>query len=114
MNDVLSPQTLARIRELNDRFRCTFQGGRVMLTSGVANLDVVTKAHVLAAIKNFSSFDEGNDPHGEHDFVSVEVGGEKYFWKVDYYDTDIRYAADDPSDPAHTTRIATIMLGSEY
>ena len=85
-----------------------------MLTSGVAALPVMTKGKVLHAIRTFGAFNGGNDPHGEHDFVAVEVEGERYFWKVDYYDRDIRFGADDPSDPEHTTRIATIMRDDEY
>jgi hypothetical protein len=27
-----------------------------------------------------------NDPYGEHDFGSFELAGEKFFWKIDYYD----------------------------
>jgi hypothetical protein len=103
-----------KIRELNDAFRKTFHGGRVMITSGIAALPEETKQRIYAAIRGFTEFDPANDPHSEHDFVSVEVDGEKYFWKIDYYDRDIRFGADDPSDPEHTTRIATIMLASEY
>jgi hypothetical protein len=105
---------VARIRELNDSFRSSFQGGRVMLTSGVAALEEKAKAAVLEAIRTFDGFNADNDPHGEHDMCFVEVGGDKYWSKVDYYDTDIRYGADDPSDPAHTTRIMTIGHASEY
>jgi hypothetical protein len=109
-----APEKAARIRELNDAFRKTFAGGRVMMTSGVAALAEETKQRIVSAIKNFTEFDKGDDPYSEHDFVSVEVDSEKYFWKCDYYDRDIRFGADDPSDPEHTTRIATIMRADEY
>src|SRR5712691_3591859 len=106
--------TSRRIRALNDAFRQSFNGGQVYLTSGVAALEPTRKAQVLEAVRTFRDFDEGNDPHGEHDFASIEVDGENYFFKIDYYDTDIRYLSDDPSDPAITKRIMTIMLASEY
>jgi DNA-directed RNA polymerase subunit RPC12/RpoP len=105
---------LNRIKVLNDNFRRTFTGGQVYLTTGVAALEARKKAQVLEAVRKFSLFDEGNDPHGEHDFASIEVDGENYFFKIDYYDTDIRYLSDDPSDPSCTKRIMTIMLASEY
>ena len=60
-----------RIRELNDTFRRSFVGGRVMLTSGVDALDDDIKAKVLVAVRTFQDFDEDNDPHKEHDFLSV-------------------------------------------
>jgi hypothetical protein len=103
-----------KIRVLNDLFRRTFCGGRVMLTSGVAALETELKAKVLIAVREFNEFDTGNDPHHEHDFVSVTVDGTEVFAKIDYYDRDIRYGADDPSDPDHTTRVMTIMLANEY
>src|SRR5712691_10970575 len=103
-----------RIRKLNDAFRNSFSGGQVYLSSGVAALDPPAKAKLLEAVRTFTDFDEGNDPHGEHDFASIEVDGANYFFKIDYYDTDIRYLSDDPSDPAITRRVMTIMLASEY
>lgn len=103
-----------RIRVLNDNFRRMFLGGRVMLTQGVAALPLDTKARVLLAVQSFKEFDEGNDPHGEHDFGAFETDGEKFFFKIDYYDKDIRYGADDPADPVNTMRVLTIMFASEY
>ncbi len=85
-----------------------------MLTSGIAALGPETKAAVLEAVRGVDAFDEGNDPHAEHDFGSVVVGDATCFFKIDYYDVDIRYGADDPSNAAQTTRVMTIMLASEY
>ena len=106
--------TSRRIRALNDAFRQSFNGGQVYLTSGVAALEPTAKARLLEAVRTFTDFDEGNDPHGEHDFANIEVDGENYFFKIDYYDIDIRYLADDPSDPQHTRRVMTIMCAAEY
>jgi hypothetical protein len=103
-----------KIRALNDAFRRTFCGGRVMLSSSVAALPDEQKARVLTAVREFTAFDEGSDPHHEHDFVSVKVDDLEVFAKIDYYDRDIRFGCDDPSDPEHTTRIMVIMLASEY
>ena len=103
-----------RIRELNDSFRRTFSGGQVMLTSGVDALPPDVKAKVLQAVRSFDAFDNSNDPHKEHDFGSFEVGGETYFFKVDYYSTDLQSGSEDPADPKVTTRVLTIMLAWEY
>jgi len=103
-----------RIRELNDALRTTFNGGRVMLTSGFNALPETLKALVIERVKTFSEFDAGNDPHGEHDFVNVEIEGQRFFAKIDYYDHDLRFGADNPSDPEQTIRVMTIMLADEY
>jgi hypothetical protein len=104
----------ARIRELNDAFRSTLRGGRVMLTSGFNALPEMVKSQVIDRIKTFTEFDSGNDPYHEHDFVSLEVAGQRFFAKIEYYDRDLRFGADDPSDPERTTRIMTVMLAEEY
>jgi len=103
-----------RIRVLNDNFRSSFVGGRVLTTAGVAELPVDVKARLLLVVQSFGNFTRDNDPHGEHDFGSIELEGDTYFWKIDYYDLDCRYGSEDPSDPAKTTRVLTIMRTDEY
>lgn len=102
------------IRDLNDRFRRTFTGGKVLLTPGIVELPDATRGMVVNKVRTFDSFTEDNDPHGEHDFGSFDVDGEKVFWKVDYYDSKLEYGSENPADPNQTTRVLTIMLASEY
>jgi hypothetical protein len=45
-----------RIRELNDAFRRTFAGGKVMMTSGVDELPDCVKAEALRQVATFSDF----------------------------------------------------------
>jgi hypothetical protein len=99
---------------LNDAFRRTFAGGRVMMTSGVGELPDCVKAEALVQVAAFRDFTQDNDPHGEHDFGSFTLVGRKFFWKIDYFDKDMRYGSEDPSDPEKTTRVLTIMLADEY
>ena len=80
---------MSRVRELNDRFRQTGTGGRVMVTRGVAAAGVTFISRALEAVRSFDAFTEDNDPHGEH-------------------------GSDDPADPEQTTRVLTIMLAEEY
>ena len=102
------------IRILNDNFRSTYVGGKVVVTQGVDALPIDTKARVLLAVQSFSNFTADNDPHGEHDFGSFEIEGETYFFKVDYYALDMNGGSEDPADPSVTTRVLTIMRADEY
>ena len=103
-----------RIRDLNDAFRRTFAGGKVVMTAGVDALPDMVKAAALQKAATFDQFNEDNDPLGEHDFGSFELCGRKFFWKIDYFDRAMEYGSEDPSDPAKTTRVMTVLLASEY
>ncbi len=72
-----------KIRELNDPFRTTMTGGRVMMTAGVDALPSDVKAMVIRRVATFSDFNADNDPHQEHDFGSFELASQKFFWKID-------------------------------
>jgi hypothetical protein len=104
----------AVIARLNDAFRKTFVGGKVVATAGVATLPEETRERVLSAVRAFSEFTQDNDPHGEHDFGALEILGESYFWKIDYFDAALEFGSENPADTSVTTRVLTIMLASEY
>src|SRR5215210_5840434 len=103
-----------RIRELNDRFRTTMTGGKVLMTAGVNALPSDVKAIVIQRVATFSEFNEENDPHQEHDFGNFSLAGRKFFFKIDYFDAKMRFGSEDPSDSSKTTRVLTIMLAEEY
>jgi|SRR5665213_3285841 len=111
---VLSKSNSERIRQLNDSFRQTFTGGTVVLTQGVEALDPEVKAEVLRCVRQFERFDSDNDPHGEHDFGSFEIAGDRFFFKVDYYNLEMDGGSEDPADPTKTTRVLTVMKAEEY
>jgi Protein of unknown function (DUF3768) len=72
---------------MNDRHR---RGTiRFMVTPGIRELGHV--ANLVKAVRRFDSFTEENDPHGEHDFGSLEWYGVRVFWKMDYYDWALEY-----------------------
>lgn len=104
----------SRIRTLNDAFRRSFAGGQVVETPGVVELAEVDRIALLLAVRRFDRFDVSNAPYNEHDFGSVEVGGERFFWKIDAYDRALCGGSPDPADPAVTTRVLTIMRADEY
>ncbi len=103
-----------RIRHLNDLLRTTGQGGQVMITAGVQALLPQQLAALLDAIRRFDRFDTDNDPHCEHDMAAVTLPTGRYFWKIDYYDGELRFGSPDPADPAVTRRVLTIMRSDEY
>lgn len=107
------PQT-EKIRTLNDAFRKSLIGGRVMMTRGVSALEDADRSAVMNRVRMFDDFEEANDPHGEHDFGAIEHNGEKFFWKIDYYDRNLEQGSEDPANPEETTRVMTIMLAHEY
>lgn len=103
-----------RIRELNDAFRRTMLGGRFVITNGVRSLGHTQLSQVIQAVQGYSEFGTDNDPYGEHDFGAIEHNGQRIFWKIDYYDKQLKYGSDDPADPTVTTRVLTVMLAEEY
>ncbi|MDA9426238.1 DUF3768 domain-containing protein [Bradyrhizobium sp. CCBAU 53380] len=103
-----------KIRSLNDSFRKTLVfGGTILLTPGVTSLTIERQAHLLELVRTFDRFTLGNDPHGEHDFGSIELDAIRHFFKIDYYDRDGKFASSDPADPAVTRRVMTIMRADE-
>ena len=112
-----------QIAVLNDLFRSGFFvptfgprpiPGRVVCTSGIAALPPETQICIWGEVSRFDSFTEDNDPHGEHDFGNFEIAGQRFFFKIDYFDPNLEFGSDDPADPQKTTRVLTLMLAEEY
>lgn len=103
-----------QIRFLNDAFRTSLSGGRVLITRGVSSLKETDRQAVIDLLLSFTAFNADNDPQGEHDFVSVEYDGTRYFAKIEYYDLRMEFASEDPSDASRTLRVMTIMRADEY
>jgi hypothetical protein len=103
-------------RKLNDEFRRSMNPelGKCVMTRGVVQLPELERIAVIQKTKFYKDFTEANDPHGEHDFGSFEVRGQKCYFKIDYYDESLEFGSEDPSDPEKTTRVLTLMLANEY
>jgi len=102
-----------KIRRLNDALRRGEGEGRVMITAGIQAMGQGFVTTAIEAVRAFDGFDGANDPHQEHDFGALEIEGEKVFWKIDAYDRAMAYGSPDPTDPAVTTRVLTIMMAHE-
>ena len=112
----------------NDAFRKAFAStihdgvslkGMCLSTPGFNHQSFEARTAILDAVRNFDAFTEGDDPYGEHDFVSVSVpvaGGElTVLFKIDYFSSsECYFGSDNPADPNCTFRVGTIMLASEY
>jgi Protein of unknown function (DUF3768) len=107
------PET-SSIRDLNDAFRRSFCGGRVLMTASIAGLPEEEREAILAKVRAFEAFDRENDPYGEHDFGSFEHLGTTFFFKIDYYVPDLSGGSEYPADATRTTRAMTIMRADEY
>ena len=102
------------IRKLNDAFRTSFVGGKVMLTLGIRAKSDIEQTEILERVVNFNDFNKNNDVYAEHDYLSFDYKGEKIIAKIDYYDQNYRYMSENPADPTITNRVLTIMTGSEW
>ena len=120
-----------RIARLNDRARQAMGVACIAVaTPGFRSLSQADQSRVRELVETFDAFTADNDPHGERDFGTIYQLGdgqwtterprvrdderERVFWKLDYYDRDLRFASEDAADSARTRRVLTIMLSDEY
>jgi hypothetical protein len=108
----MDPKTI-RIRSLNYELRQNLAGGVAVMTPGIAALGEEAVDRIVKTIAVFDDFCHANDPHEEHDFGSFEAEGHTIFFKIDYYERNLKYHSPDPSDPILTVRVITIMLAEE-
>ena len=117
MYQLSKEEIVEQIAKLNDLCRTAMGvGGRLVQTAGISALPPQIQSAIREKVERFRDFTPDNDPHGEHDFGTFNVGGvrEKIFWKIDYYATDLVGGSRKPEDPRQTVRVLTIMLASEY
>ncbi len=112
--DTQAVDKATRIRELNDAFRKSFSGGKILMTAAVCELPDMVKAAALQRVGAFEAFTKDNDPYGEHDFGFFKLVCRTFYWKIDYYDERCEFGSEDPADPKRTTRVLTLMLAEDY
>jgi len=103
-----------KVRKLNDEFRRSFEGGRVHASAGVVALSDYFQAELMTLVRQFEEFNEASDPWSEHDFGSIIYRGERYFWKIDYFDLSLTSHSENPAEPSVTCRVLTVMRAEEY
>jgi hypothetical protein len=123
--NITQAEAIARLNDLARRAMGV--ACRVMVTPGFLALSAKDQSQVRELVETFDAFKLDNDPYGERDFGAIyqTVEGvwttarpvelvETVFWKIDYFDLSLEWASDDPSNPAITRRVLTIMLAEEY
>lgn len=117
-----------KISTLNDVYRLNLIEFGVITTPKVNMLSINLRYHLFNAVINYNDFPVENDPYLEHDFgalilvngkflnktsVKDNDAGETYYFKFDYFDENLEYGSEDPTDILKTKRILTIMHSSE-
>lgn len=89
--------------------------GRCVHTAAVDALGPVVVQSIWTMVRSFDAFTTDNDAHGEHDFGAFNhpIAG-AVLWKIDYYDLDYRYGAENPAELSQTRRVLTVMLAADY
>ena len=116
-------QEAALIAAQNDAFRRTILGnapvadapqGQFVITRGVAALGLDVQLELTRRVAAFDTFIADSDPHGWHEMGVIELEDTTVWFKLDLYDVDYQYGSPEPSDPAQTRRVLTLLLPSEY
>lgn len=108
-------ETTNHIAKLNDLCRkAPGIMGQWVYTPGIEALPKAEQAIIFRKVALYDAFTEDNNPHGERDFGGFTHNGDKIFWKIDYYASDMEHGSEDPSDTSKTVRVLTVMLSEEY
>lgn len=103
-----------RISPASDLGHWTFAGDLAHVIRDATPMDnTVRVLSILLALAE-ATFTEDNDPHGERDFGTFDLDGQRTMWKINYYNRDMSAGSEDPSDPAKTTRLLTIFYARDY
>lgn len=113
----------ALIAAQNDAFRRSILGttpvadapqGQFVMTRGVAALGPDAQLELTRRVAAFDGFDADSDPQGWHEMGVIEFEDMMVWFKLDLYDVNYTYGSPEPSDPAQTRRVLTLLLPSEY
>lgn len=118
LNEITPEYCSKQICTLNDTMRRDIFNptalGEVILTASVGALSDTERFALIDEVRCFEDFTDDNDPYGEHDFGAINFKGERYFWKIDYYDTNLEFHSPNPANKKLTRRVLTIMRSDEY
>ena len=102
----------------NDTFRKhilpTDKIGKFVFTQGINDEGQKFIKEAFDQVRTFDDFNENNDPYHDHTFGAVEVFGKKVWFKIDLFDENYEYGADNPTELQETRRVLTVLFPSEY
>ena len=101
------------IARLNDQLRKSGKGGTIVTTRNVRSLEGFDALELVTALAHYDGFDEDNDPHGERDMGDFILFDTDLYFKIDYFEQDLKFGSDDPADASITHRILTIMTKAD-
>ena len=100
------------IAQKNDELRFSMpfvqKPHRFMMSRGVACLEADKLLSLIKLFREFKDFGKHNDPYGERDFIDLDLDGDKFFLKIDYFDDNFEYYREDGN------RVLLIMRANEY
>lgn len=113
-NTRVDPAVTQRLRQLNNAFRKTGEGGITTISMAVHAIGPKAVSEIRAAIAAFTGFDSSGSEESEHDYGTINYQGQMVYWKIDYFDEDVAFASSDATDPDVTVRVMTILLASDF
>jgi hypothetical protein len=107
------------IAKLNDRVRQGLdRNAKIVFTANIiaklANDTLFQRIAAQARLMKMIRQVDFADDSPERDVAFFEIDGVKAMMKIDYYDENIQFGSEDPSDASKTTRVLTIMAVEDY
>lgn len=94
------------VAALNDAHRQSLQG--CVFEEGVVQLPAPTVAALLARIAEFDSWEEDTEPFRDHHCGCIELDGDRFLWKINYYGVELQHPSPNPADAFVTRRMLLI------
>ena len=106
--------TAQRIKELNDAFRRTGDGGRILFTAESAAWASRSRIRRLRLCGASTPSPRTTTRTGSMISGASPIKAASCSGRSTTYDAACEFGSEDPADPLKTTRVLTIMLADEY
>jgi Protein of unknown function (DUF3768) len=104
-----------RFYPLDVKWRPKLLVARAILSPEIATLRPEAAVAIVNTIAVFDDFSRANGRFKPHDFGAFDLDdGRTIFFEIEYVDKSLTGPSPNPSDPAVTERVITIMLPAEW